>query len=226
MSKRDQMLLDLGHRSALGREDFLVSESNAEAVAFVDAWPDWNAVGLVVVGPKASGKTHLAEVWRSRSGAVRFSAAELAGREAPSLLGGGRNAVIEDGDRGVDQESLLHLYNEIAERRGHLLLTACAPVARWELTLADLRSRLLTLPTVSLGAADDELMQAVLEKLFADRQLRVEPDLIDFLAKRLERSLATAARAVDLLDKASMLAKTSVNSKMARATLRAHNLID
>jgi chromosomal replication initiation ATPase DnaA len=226
MSKREQMLLDLGHRSALGREDFLVSASNAEAVAFLDAWPDWQAVGLVVVGPKASGKTHLAEVWRGRSGAVRLAAADLEGREAPSLLDGGRNAVVEDADRGVDQESLLHLYNEIAERRGHLLLTACEPVARWGLTLADLRSRLLTLPSVSLGPADDELMQAVLVKLFADRQLRIDPDLVAYLAPRLERSLATVARAVELLDKAAMQAQARITLKLARDTLRPHNLID
>jgi chromosomal replication initiation ATPase DnaA len=142
------------------------------------------------------------------------------------LLRDGRNAVVEDADRGVDEESLLHLYNEIAERRGHLLLTAREPVARWGLTLADLRSRLLALPSVTLGLADDELMQSVLVKLFADRQLRVEPGLIDFLVKRLERSLAAATRAVEILDKVSMLEKTGVNAKMAGPALRAHKLID
>jgi chromosomal replication initiation ATPase DnaA len=224
MSK--QMLLDLGHRSALGREDFLVSESNREAVAWLDSWPDWPAPGLVVVGPPASGKSHLAEVWRHRSGAVRLSAGDIAGREAPALLQEGRNAVVEDADGALDQESLLHLYNEIAERRGHLLLTARAPVLRWNLTLADLRSRLLALPVATLRLADDELIQAVLVKLFADRQLRVDPDLVAFLAPRLERSLAAVAQAVAVLDAAALAAQSRISVKLARETLRAHKLID
>ena len=47
-------------------------------------------------------------------------------------------------------------------------------------------------------------MQAVLVKLFADRQLRVDPDLVTYLAARLDRSFAAAAAAVDALDRAAL----------------------
>jgi chromosomal replication initiation ATPase DnaA len=50
--------LDLPHRQALGRDDFLVTKSNAAAVALIDHWPDWPARGNGV-GPPGSGKTHL-----------------------------------------------------------------------------------------------------------------------------------------------------------------------
>jgi chromosomal replication initiation ATPase DnaA len=221
-----QMLLDLGHRAALGREDFLVSPGNRDAVAWLDAWPDWPTPGLVVVGPAASGKSHLAEVWRAHSGAVRLSAAEIAGREAPALLQEGRNAVVEDADGGVDQESLLHLYNEIAERRGHILLTARQTVPGWGLTLADLRSRVAALPSVALGQPDDELIQAVLVKLFADRQLRVDPDLVAYLAPRVERSLATVAKVVAALDAAALAARSRITVRLAGQVLREQKLID
>ena len=36
-----QMVLDLPHRTALGRDDFLVTQSNRAAVEVIDRFPDW-----------------------------------------------------------------------------------------------------------------------------------------------------------------------------------------
>ena len=71
-AKGTQLALDLRHRVAMGREDFLVSPSNADAVAWIDRWPDWPGPALVIVGPPGSGKTHLGQVWRQPAGAVPF----------------------------------------------------------------------------------------------------------------------------------------------------------
>ena len=45
-----QLVLDLPHRTALGRDDFLVTPSNAAAVAMIDRYPDWPHYGVVLVG--------------------------------------------------------------------------------------------------------------------------------------------------------------------------------
>ena len=74
-----QLALEFAHRPAFGREDFLVSDSNREAVGWVDLWPNWPAPGLIIFGPESSGKTHLAEVWRARTAAERIDVSELAG---------------------------------------------------------------------------------------------------------------------------------------------------
>jgi chromosomal replication initiation ATPase DnaA len=212
-----QLPLELGHRAALGRDDFLVSESNRDAVAWIDLWPGWPGPGLVVFGPPASGKSHLAEVWRARSDAIRLDRTAL----TAGAIDGFGAAVIEDADQGVDETALFHLYNIVAERRGSLLLTAAAAPARWHLRLADLRSRLAALPAVAIAAPDDALMQAVLVKLFADRQLRVDPELVAYLALRLDRSFAAAASAVAMLDRAALAARRPLTIPFARDTLRA-----
>ena len=109
----------------------------------------------------------------------------------PTLLGTARAVAIDDAE-GADEEALLHLYNMLAERQGHLLLAAREPPARWTIRLADLRSRLLAAPAVAVDAPDDALLGAVLVKLFADRQLRISEDLIAYLLPRIERSFAAA----------------------------------
>lgn len=221
----EQLPLELGHRPALGRDDFLVSDSNGEAVRWIDVWPDWPAPGLVIAGPQASGKSHLAQVWRARSGAIAVDRAALAEPGAPARLAAHRNVAIDDADQLRDERNLLHLYNLVAEAGGSLLLTAAEPPARWAVTLADLRSRLSALPVVEIRAPDDALIQAVLVKLFADRQLRVDPELVSYLASRLDRSLVVATNAVDILDRAALSAQRALTIPFARETLRGASLL-
>jgi chromosomal replication initiation ATPase DnaA len=166
------MPLDFGHRSALGREDFLVAASNQDAVAFLDLWPEWPARGLVIHGPEAAGKTHLAQVWRARSGALAIERDALS-LDVPALLGEARDVVVEGVEQGINERGLLHLYNYLTGQGGTLLLTAASPAVRWGVGLPDLRSRLMALPSVAVGAPDDTLIEAVMIKQFADRQVRV-----------------------------------------------------
>jgi DnaA regulatory inactivator Hda len=222
-----QLPLALPHRPALGREDFLVAEANQTAVAWIDLWPSWPQSALVLHGPSGSGKTHLAQVWRHTSGAAEADAARLLSADPPDLLGAGTELLLDDADRVVAQAQdrdvverrLLHLYNVVRERGGHLLLTARSAPARWELRLPDLRSRLLAATCAELGAPDDQLIQAVLIKLFADRQLRVPPEVVRFLLLRMERSFSEAERIVDALDAASLAQRKEITVPLARTVL-------
>lgn len=221
----EQLPLELGHRAALGRDDFLVSESNNEAVGWIDLWPDWPARGLVIVGPPASGKSHLAQVWCARSGAATVSLSALARPDAAAHLAEHRAILIDDADRSPDERNLLHLYNLLAEKGGTFLLTAREPPSRWGLQLPDIRSRLATLPVVAIRAPDDALMQGVLVKLFADRQLRVDPELVAYLSARLDRSLAVATGAVEILDRSALASHRALTIPFARDTLRGAGLM-
>ena len=207
-----QLPLDLHHRPAMGREDFLVSPSNAEAVRWVDLWPDWPGPAVVLVGPPGSGKTHLAQVWRARTGAEVF-AGEI-GAPSPSVL-------VDDVDRRTDDEALFHLFNALKSAGGYALFTADVPPARWAGRLRDLVSRLSAAPNVRIQAPDEPLIAAVMAKMFADRQLSVAPEVLSFLVARMERSFAEARSLVAALDAASLSAKRAVTLPLARDVLAA-----
>ena len=224
MSGTAQLPLDLGHRPALGREDFLVAPSNEVAVAWIDRWPDWPAPALALYGPPGCGKSHLCQVWRGQSGAVAAEAAVLGEREAPEVLGAARACLLDGiGDRLSGhpgrQRRLLHLYNLLAERGGRLLLTGRAAPARWDLSLPDLRSRLGTAPAVELSRPDDALIEAVLVKLFADRQLQASPEVVRFLTARMERSFEAAREMVAALDESALAGRRGITVPLAREVL-------
>jgi len=214
-----QLPLDLGHRPALDRDAFLVTPSNAEAVGWIDRWPHWPMPALVLEGPPRAGKSHLAQVWRARAGAGLVEGPAIDAAAVPMLLDAGRPLVVEAAAL-APEEPLLHLYNGIAERKLSLLLIADRAPARWGTRLADLSSRLKAVPVVSIAAPDDRLIHAVLVKLFADRQLLVADEVVEFLTARMERSFEAASRLVAAIDAASLAARRPVTVPLARDVLR------
>ena len=213
-----QFILDLGHRTAYGEADFLVAPNNETAVAWIDRWPAWPGPVLALYGPPGCGKTHLAHVWEARTKARFIGPEDLTTDKVPDLLGDGSSIILDDAE-GVEEEGLLHLYNMLSERQGNLLITAGRPPARWQVRLPDLRSRLLAAVAVPIEAPDDALLGALLNKLFADRQLAVPEAVVTFLLGHMERSFEAARRIVLELDRAAMTEHRAITTSLARRIL-------
>lgn len=214
----EQLPLPLGHRTALGREDFLVAPSNAEAVAWLDRWPDWPAPALVLHGPSGSGKSHLARVFAAHALAPVIDCDQGAFIDPPSLLDGVDAVVIDDADRLGDDVALFHLYNLAKERGCSILITCAQEPIEW-VRLADLSSRLKAAPLVSIGAPDDAVMAALLIKMFADRQLKVGVEVIGYLLRHMERSHAAARLVVEAADHLSLARQRPVTVHLVRQVL-------
>ena len=210
-----QLGLDLPYRPALGRADFLVSESNAAALGWIERWPDWPAHALVLHGPEGCGKSHLAHLWCERTGARLISGSELTVWEALSISPG---VAVDDSDR-ASETALLHLHNFCAETGAALLLVARSAPSAWPIALPDLASRLRAAPAIGVAPPDDALLSAVLVKHFADRQLRVAPEVIAYLLTHMERSFAAAADITARLDKASLRDGRAISLLLARQLL-------
>lgn len=217
--KTRQLVFELPHRPALGVEDFLVSDSNAEAVALIDRWPDWPVGAAVICGPSGSGKSHLANVWRAKTAATIVEAGDVTTARVPDLAKCGR-LVVENVNAGGDEQALFHLLNLVREERLALLFTSDLAPGDLAITLPDLRSRLKAVPLAVILPPDDALLRAVLVKLFADRQLSVEPAVIDYVVLRMERSLAAARAVVGEIDRLALTLQRSVTRTIAASVLK------
>jgi chromosomal replication initiation ATPase DnaA len=215
----EQLVLDLPHRPALALEDFLVGNSNAAAVALIDGWPNWTARAAIVVGPTGSGKSHLTNVWRLKSAASSIQASDL-GEDALSEIEQTGALAIEDLDRGIANERIFfHLLNLTKEKGHALLATSRTAPGDLDVALPDLRSRLRALPMVRIDPPDDEILKAVLVKLFTDRQLTPEPHIISHLALHMERSFEAASKVVEACDQLALARQRSVTRAIAAEAL-------
>lgn len=217
-----QLTLEFDHRPALGEEDFLVAPSNADAVGWLDRWPDWPGPAVVITGPAGSGKTHLARVFLSQASARPITPVDLAVDDPAADLADAPACVLDDAEKALAQglsEPLLHLYNHVAETGRHMLLTGREAPSRWPIGLEDLLSRLNAAPQARIRPPDDTLIQQVLVKQFADRQLKVADDVISFLTARMERSFEAARRIVAAADKLALKERRNITVPLVRKAL-------
>nr|MBA3447129.1 hypothetical protein [Pseudaminobacter sp.] len=215
-----QLPLDLGHATGYSRDDLVVSGANREAVSLIDRWPDWPSSIVVLAGPAGSGKSHLASIWRELSGAVALEPESI--ERHASRIDAGHPVLIDDADSSaLDQQGLFHLVNAARGAGTNVLLTAQRFPAAWGVELPDLASRLKAAAAVEIHEPDDLLLAGVITKLFADRQVEVDANVVQFLVRRIERSLSTAIRIVDRLDRAALEQKTRITRSLAAEAIGA-----
>ena len=186
-----QLPLPLAYRAATGANDFIHAAANADVVAWLAGAP---AARTLLVGPPASGKSHLGRLF-----AVQH------------------DATLIDDVETVDQEVLFHAWNA-ATTAAPVLFTARVLPRQW-VTLPDLGSRLAATPTLIIGPPDDALLASLLVKHFADRGVRVAADVVAFVIARIERSFAAVAATAVALDAAALAAGREVTVPLARTVL-------
>ncbi|MBU0585215.1 MAG: hypothetical protein KKB66_05810 [Alphaproteobacteria bacterium] len=217
--KPQQLPLDLGHSIGHSRDELVVSDANREAVSLIDRWPDWPAPVVVLAGPAGSGKSHLASIWAETTGASVLSAGSI--EQCIEGLDLSRPVLIDEADRMLDEQGLFHLINAMRGAGMQILLTSRRFPSAWGVTLPDLASRLKAAATVEILEPDDLLLAAVITKLFADRQVEVEQHVVQFLVRRIERSLSTALDVVERLDRAALEQNSRITRALAAETVSA-----
>jgi chromosomal replication initiation ATPase DnaA len=203
------------------RENFIVSAANAEALAFIDIWPDWNVSIAAIYGPPGCGKSHLASIWQAMSGARRFLASEL----EPSALWEQQATIIEDIDAAEatqGRDSALFAVMQTAGPDSPLLLTGTASPSQWPCALPDLASRFSALVALPVHTPDEHVLVGLAQKLFADRQLSVPEEVIERMMLVLERSPAALRAFVADVDATALSEARPVSLSLVRRLLAAH----
>ncbi|MEQ8735192.1 MAG: DnaA/Hda family protein [Rhodospirillaceae bacterium] len=214
-----QIPLELGHRPALGRADFLITEANREAVSWIDSWPNWPAPVVGLHGPSGCGKSHLAAVFSAKANAYFLNVDEIENANPLSLVKAHAALVWDGAEAIVNEPSLFHLFNAVRELGKHFLIVGLTPPSRWPVKLPDLKSRLAGMPLVAMQAPDDATMSAVLIKVFRDRQVDVGPDVIEFVHKRIPRTFSAILTFVDFIDRESLAKNRKISVPFVREVL-------
>ena len=117
------------------------------------------------------------------------------------------------------EEKLFHLLNFAKQLDIYVLMTSSVAASRLGVQLLDLSSRLQATEHFPIYPPDDALLSAVLVKQFSDRQINISPSLIEYILKRITRSLSSVSNFVVSLDNLMLKTKKGPSRAMISEVL-------
>ena len=207
MKNSKQLYFDMPDRTALGIEDYIITESNSFAFDLISRMIKGEINQGVISGPSFSGKTHLSKILIKNIGSNESLYIDRDYKKIIEKVGSSNLIVIENIDKVIEnrsEEDLFHIINFTKESDKKLLMTSGKSISNIEFKLEDLKSRLNAILEAKIMQPDDELMKLVLIKIFNDKQLLINPNVINFLKSRLERSYKSINDFIEKIDKFSL----------------------
>ena len=198
-----QQTLPLKLLPSYGRHDFIVGQSNLEAVKWVDNFSKSKVNGLVIIGPIASGKSHLISTLKNK---YKILKAEEINEERINILEV-KDLIIENIEKIENHYFFLHVINIVKEKNFKVLLTSRLPIKDLNISLEDLKSRLLAYSHSKILLPTDDVLRGIIIKISKDKGLLLSDIVINYILNHVERSYSIINSFIDELDQLSLIKK-------------------
>ncbi len=218
MSELNQLLLELDYKINFNEHDFYLSKSNSDAFNLMNNWPDWDKKILNISGEKFSGKSHLANIFKSKSRAFLINGKNIDNSIFMSIKLH-ESIIIDDFEDCEDEKILYSIFNLIDQDGKYLLINSLKPINQIKFNLPDLASRSKNCLYAEIENPDDELIFAIILKNFSDRQIKVEKKIINFIISRIDRSYRKIDEFIYKIDELSLKKKKPINFKTIKEIL-------
>ncbi len=212
-----QQAIKFQFREAKNRENYIVGDSNINAIKWIDKYPHWKSSGLIIEGPKSSGKSHLVRVWQRKSNCNIFESEKVNNEEMNA--NDNKNLAIENLENIKNYEFFLHLLNYKKEKKLKYLLTTTYSIGSLNIQLKDIKSRLLELPKANISLPSDKLLKGLIVKLLKDKGVVITSKLLEYTINRIERSYEAVNFFVQDLNKISLEKKKNISISLIKEIL-------
>ena len=207
MKNSKQLYFKMPNKKALGIEDYIITDSNNFAFdLIVKILKGETNLGLIS-GPPYSGKTHLSKILIKNARNYKTLYFDRDYQNILDRLETSDILILENIDKvkhDKSEQDLFHIINFSKENNKKLLMTSRKPISEIDLNLEDLKSRLNSILEAKIKEPDDQLMKLILIKILNDKQLKINPNVIDFLVSRLERSYESINLFIEKIDMFSL----------------------
>ena len=218
MSELNQLLLDLNYKQNFNDHDFYVSKSNYFAFNIINKWPKWEKKILNICGEKFSGKTHLANIFKSKSKALLINYNKM-DEDVFNKIKLFDNIIIDDFNNNFNEKLIYSVFNLVDQDNKYMLINSEQPINEIKFNLPDMISRSKNCLVAKIENPDDELIFAIILKNFSDRQIKLEKKIIEFIINRIDRSYSKIYEFIYKIDELSLKKKKPINLKTIREIL-------
>ena len=218
MKIRNQNIFNFDEYKNFNYEDYFVSKSNYFAFEILQKWPHWEKNILNIHGENFSGKTHLSKIFLSKNNGIMIFEDDI-NDEIFKKLKLYENIVLNKFNYKTDEKLLYSIFNFVDSENKYLIINSTKPINEINFQLKDLESRSKNCLFAKIENPDDELINAIILKNFSDRQIKIDNKLIDYIAKRIDRSYGKISQFIYKIDELSLKKKKPIDFKIIKEIL-------
>ena len=218
MRDLNQLLLNFNYKQNFNHHDYYVSKSNYFAFNLIDKWPNWEKKIINLCGEKYSGKTHLANIFKSKSKALLINTKDI-NEELFKKIKLYESIIIDDFSNNISENMIYSIFNLVDQDSKYLLINSETPISEIKFNLPDLTSRSKNLLIAKIDDPDDDLIFAIIIKNFSDRQIKLEKKIVEFIINRIDRTYSKISEFIYKVDELSLKKKKPINLKTIKEIL-------
>ncbi len=178
-------------------ENYFVNQTNQKAydLTIVEKFNQ----NIFLFGPKKSGKSYLASLWKDKNNAISYN------NNFYKIIETKKNVVIDDVLGKSSDENLFHLINHCKLNNLKMYFVSSEDIKTYNFKFRDLYSRLREFIYLEIKSPDEEMCKMLMVKFFYDRQIIIKnKEIFDFIFKRLNRTYLDIYTFVEKLDRLSL----------------------
>jgi DnaA-homolog protein len=196
-SLHPQLTIELNAQAAPSLSNFIVGQNQALCLrlkALVSG--DRSERFIYIWGPAGSGRSHLLAAAGSQQNIYCIDDCEQL-------------------DQAAAHQAFVQFTQALIEPQHAIVLAGDRPAAQLMLR-ADLQSRITQCLSFELKPLSDADLRLALADTIAQRGVRTEPDILNYLLNHLPRNMSALRAALDALDQLSLQRKAPISLAMAR----------
>ena len=169
-----QYILNINKKQQLA-SDFILGNHNIETYNYIRQFSNWSNKIIFLNGPDGSGKNHICKFWQSFSNAVKIELFNDNEKNLNQILESNNCFIIENLEiyfsrkyilRNLDnhdfeclQKTIFSILDHVINENKFLLISSEITAVDMNITLADLKSRLMSFATLKLKTPDDQALK-------------------------------------------------------------------
>ena len=215
----DQLIFKFPFSKKYYEQDFFVSKNNFSAFKLIESWPAWPGKWLNIFGDSGSGKTHLAKILEKKIDKIKIINAKNVNNEIIKNFNDIDCLIIDNFKNNIDEELFYSILNQSKQLDKFILVNSIVSLKKIKFKLVDLQSRINSFLYIGIELPNDDLLKVIISKNLSDKQISINPKILDYIINNVERSYEKMFKFLKELDELSLSTGKSININLIKKVL-------
>ena len=215
----DQLIFKFPFSKKYFEQDFFVSKNNFSAYKLIEGWPNWPGKWLNIFGNSGSGKTHLAKILEKKIIKTKLIESKNINNNLIKEIEKFECLIIDNFKNDIEEKLFYSILNQSKQLDKYVLINSITPLKNTKFNLEDLKSRVNSFIYIGIDLPTDDLLKVIISKTLSDKQISINPKILDYIINNVERSYEKMFKFLKDLDELSLSTGKSININLIKKVL-------